>query len=110
MFHCGQTMYVFEKNLDCVCKATLAREIAIASVWMRIWDKGLGKAGGTMTAKRLTARFGWMLALGVGLAGCASPGPPLPPSLKLPEVVSSGLTATRVGDEVRLHWTTPART
>ena len=43
------------------------------------------------------------------LAGCASPGPPLPPSLKLPEVVS-GLTASRVGDEVRLRWTTPSRT
>ena len=43
------------------------------------------------------------------LAGCASPGPPLPPSLKLPEVVS-GLTAMRAGDEVVLHWTTPSRT
>jgi hypothetical protein len=43
--------------------------------------------------------------------GCASPGPPLPPSLKLPEVVqASTLTATRVGDQVRLHWTTPSRT
>ena len=49
-------------------------------------------------------------ALGLAqLSGCASPGPPLPPSLKLPEVVS-GLTASRVGDEVRLHWTTPSRT
>ena len=63
-----------------------------------------------MAAAGQTARFGWMLALGVGVVGCASPGPPLPPSLKLPEMVSSGLTATRVGDEVRLHWTTPART
>jgi hypothetical protein len=45
------------------------------------------------------------------LAGCASPGPPLPPTLNLPQVVSaSGLTATRVGDEVRLHWTTPTQT
>lgn len=43
------------------------------------------------------------------LSGCASPGPPQPPSLKLPEVVS-GLTASRVGDEVRLQWTTPSRT
>ncbi len=43
------------------------------------------------------------------LAGCASPGPPLPPSLKLPEVVSD-LAAVRVGNEVRLSWTTPART
>jgi hypothetical protein len=41
--------------------------------------------------------------------GCASPGPPLPPSLKLPEVVTD-LKATRVGDEVQLRWTTPART
>jgi hypothetical protein len=61
-----------------------------------------------------TARGG--LALGLlagfaGLTGCASPGLPLPPSLKLPEVVQAGtLTATRVGDEVRLHWTTPSRT
>ncbi len=45
------------------------------------------------------------------LGGCASPGPPLPPTLNLPEVVSArGLTATRVGDEVKLHWTTPTQT
>jgi hypothetical protein len=45
----------------------------------------------------------------IAAAGCASPGPPLPPSLKLPEVVTN-LAATRVGDEVTLRWTTPART
>jgi len=43
------------------------------------------------------------------LIGCASPRPPLPPSLKLPEVVSD-LTASRVGDAVTLRWTTPSRT
>ncbi len=44
-------------------------------------------------------------------AGCASPGPPLPPSLKLPGVVTaSGLTAERVGDAVTIRWTTPSRT
>jgi hypothetical protein len=43
------------------------------------------------------------------LSGCASPGPPQPPSLKLPEIVT-GLTASRVGNEVRLQWTTPSRT
>jgi hypothetical protein len=51
------------------------------------------------------------LTMSVGLAGCASPGPPLPPSLKLPEVVAANqLTATRVGDTVALRWTTPNRT
>src|SRR6266576_6695381 len=42
-------------------------------------------------------------------AGCASPGPPRPPSLNLPEVVKD-LTAERVGDVVHLHWTTPETT
>jgi hypothetical protein len=41
--------------------------------------------------------------------GCASPAPPRAPSLNLPEVVKD-LAATRVGDEVRLHWTTSAKT
>jgi hypothetical protein len=43
------------------------------------------------------------------VAGCASPGPPQPPSLNLPEVVKD-LTAERVGDVVHLHWTTPETT
>jgi hypothetical protein len=34
----------------------------------------------------------------------------LPPTLNLPAVVSTGLTATRLGDEVKLHWTTPSLT
>jgi hypothetical protein len=57
-----------------------------------------------------------MATIGVGLAtlllaGCASPGLPLSPSLKLPEVVAAaGLTANRVGDSVTLRWTTPSHT
>ncbi|HTD95545.1 MAG TPA: fibronectin type III domain-containing protein [Edaphobacter sp.] len=47
-----------------------------------------------------------LLALALG---CASPGPPHPPSLQLPEHVTD-LTAQRIGDQVRLHWTTPTRT
>jgi hypothetical protein len=43
------------------------------------------------------------------VAGCASPGPPRPPSLNLPEVVKD-LSAERVGDVVHLHWTTPEMT
>jgi hypothetical protein len=49
-------------------------------------------------------------ALSISLApGCASPGPPRPPSLRLPVLVKD-LTAERVGDEVQLHWTTPTKT
>src|SRR5215471_8760286 len=40
--------------------------------------------------------------------GCASPGPPRPPSLKLPEAVTD-LSAQRVGNQVLLQWTTPAK-
>jgi hypothetical protein len=43
------------------------------------------------------------------VGGCASPGPPLPPTLKLPQVVDN-LTAVREGDAVTLRWTTPTRT
>jgi hypothetical protein len=52
-----------------------------------------------------------MLVAAASLAGCAAPGPPLPPTLNLPAVVSAaGLSAMRHGDEVRLHWTTPRQT
>jgi hypothetical protein len=43
------------------------------------------------------------------LTSCASPAPPRPPSLHLPATVTD-LTAQRAGNEVLLHWTTPART
>ncbi len=43
------------------------------------------------------------------LVGCASPGPPRPPSLQLPQPVRD-LTATREGDRVTLRFTIPQRT
>ena len=43
------------------------------------------------------------------LASCASPGPPRPPSLHLPAIVTN-LTAERVGDQIKLNWTTPTHT
>jgi hypothetical protein len=52
--------------------------------------------------------MGGLLALGL-VAGCASPGPPHPPSLMLPKGVTD-LTVARIGGEVKLHWTTPERT
>ena len=48
-------------------------------------------------------------ALIVLVAGCASPGPPRPPSLNLPEVVKD-LSVERVGNVVHLRWTTPETT
>jgi len=52
-----------------------------------------------------------LLAVGglVGWTGCASIGPPLPPSLQLPKAPSD-LRAARKGDKITLTWTIPART
>lgn len=50
-----------------------------------------------------------LLAALFSIAGCANPGPPKPPSLNLPSPVKD-LQAERVGEEVRLAWTTPTET
>lgn len=42
------------------------------------------------------------------LAACGMVAPPQPPSLNLPEPPTD-LTATRIGNEVHLHWTMPKR-
>ena len=42
-------------------------------------------------------------------SGCASPGPPRPPTLNLPRPITD-LTAERIGDKVILQWTTPTKT
>jgi len=47
--------------------------------------------------------------LSLSLAGCGTPGMPLPPSLLLPQAVSD-LSATRNGDQLSLNWTMPLRT
>ncbi len=62
-----------------------------ASWGSRIWLAAVGSAG---------------LAL---LAGCGLAANPQPPTLWLPEPVKD-LTATRVSDEVHLHWTMPKNT
>jgi hypothetical protein len=59
-----------------------------------------------------TARQGAAAALLVaviGMAGCGTPGAPLPPSLNLPDRVND-LSATRTGNQVTLTWTMPKRT
>jgi len=48
------------------------------------------------------------LACALVLAGCGTPGAPLPPSLNLPDPVTD-LAATRTGDRVALTWTMPKK-
>ena len=43
------------------------------------------------------------------LSGCASPGQPRPPSLRLPQMVPD-LSAQRIGNSVHLRWSTPSTT
>jgi hypothetical protein len=57
--------------------------------------------------KRLPAASAALLTALV--IGCASPAPPLTPSLNLPDPIKD-LTAERIGNTVHLHWTTPTQT
>ena len=50
-----------------------------------------------------------LFAIALELTGCASPGPPRPPSLQIPRLVSD-LAAERSGDAVTLHFSVPLRT
>jgi len=47
--------------------------------------------------------------LAIAMAGCGTPGAPLPPSLNLPNRVTD-LAADRAGNQVTLTWTMPRRT
>jgi hypothetical protein len=49
------------------------------------------------------------LAAALAIAGCGTPGAPLPPSLKLPVPVKD-LSASRTGSQVSLTWTMPRKT
>jgi hypothetical protein len=54
-------------------------------------------------------KFWFCLLVAALLAGCASPGVPLPPSLELARPVND-LRAGRKGDKVHLTWTIPTQT
>jgi len=49
-----------------------------------------------------------VLAMGLAITGCGTPGAPLPPSLKLPDPVTD-LSAARTGNQVTLTWTMPKK-
>jgi hypothetical protein len=69
---------------------------------------GCQRSGCQCSERRLASVCAAAL-LAAFVAGCASPGPPHPPTLNLPQIVKD-LAADRVGDQVTLHWTTPAKT
>lgn len=62
---------------------------------------------GKRTPALATAAAG--IVIGLALAGCGTPGAPLPPSLKLPDPVTD-LSASRTGNQVSLTWTMPKKT
>jgi hypothetical protein len=61
--------------------------------------------------RNLADRVDGLLALAfcIVLTSCASPSPPVPPSLEVPKPVSD-LKAVRVGNKVYLSWTVPSVT
>src|ERR1700680_2270808 len=65
----------------------------------------------TLLSPRMNIRRELLLPLAAmaGMTGCASIGPPMPPSLELPKPPSD-LHAARKADQVTLTWTLPART
>ncbi len=65
----------------------------------------MGRWGWTAASVALAAG----LAGAVALSGCGTPGAPLPPSLKLPNLVTD-LAAMRTGNQVSLTWTMPKKT
>jgi hypothetical protein len=115
----------------------LSKNFEVVQTFKRSVDIGLREGLNTMLSRPRTPLFGirdaslnWMFAsdsfrclanpypwvvvalLPLGLAletGCASQGPLQPPSLHLPAPAEK-LTAERVGDQVLLSWTTPAKT
>ena len=62
----------------------------------------------TSVDRRACAAAAFGLAVALTLAGCGTPGAPLPPSLKLPEPVTN-LAAVRTGNQVALTWTMPKK-
>jgi hypothetical protein len=66
-------------------------------------------ASATLNAMHSRVRSGLTISLALcAILGCATPGPPKPPSLNLPEPTRD-LTATRIGNTVELRFTVPSR-
>jgi len=64
-------------------------------------------AAAALQSGALACVLAWPIAMAI--AGCGTPGAPLPPSLNLPVPVTD-LEAERAGNQVTLTWTMPRRT
>lgn len=69
----------------------------------------VARASGACGCALAAAASGWLVLMASFVAGCGLASNPQPPTLWLPEPVKD-LTATRVGNEVHLHWTMPKQT
>ena len=74
---------------------------------MRATARRGGSATRTGCAASVAVAFLILSRMGF-IAGCGTPGAPLPPSLKLPDLVTN-LSAVRTGDQVTLTWKMPRK-
>jgi hypothetical protein len=83
-------------RVECVCLGVFQTDVDVSVRLFALMER---------SRRKLLPALGAVLIL----VGCASIGPPLPPSLELP-APPSDLRATRKGDKVTLAWTVPSRT
>ena len=96
-------------RLECIPKPTSSSRFAAITGLSLPENARLISMEPNRRSGQITPAFLGYLALSAALTlvGCASPGPPQPPSLKLPQPVRD-LTAQRIGNTVELRFTPPA--
>jgi hypothetical protein len=93
---------------------SLRRKNALAFGWMQVFANTPPRTQRFAMVESKSFALAFCIAglvVCCSLAGCASPGPPLPPTLNLPEIpAANSVSAMRIGPAVTVRWTTPERT